>query len=209
MNHRRVIKTVRLASYCQLIKCFKISNNYICSFSDKTETGDKVKRAQTFEELHAKFNELKGKKLSYKEKLLKKGIKNRMTKKAKKEERLMKKKLARIERQATEVTKVKEEGDVPKVPKQKPIFNSQGNMVFSKFDFSEIGAKKRPLKTEKDPKKILKDLEAKKVKVKELEEAGETDKAREMKEKEAWRSALAKATGEKVNKLCINNFLKN
>ncbi|XP_001604974.2 surfeit locus protein 6 homolog isoform X1 [Nasonia vitripennis] len=163
--------------------------------------GEKAKRAHTFEELHAKFNELKGKKLNYKDKLLKKGLKNRIQKKTKREERLMQKKLARTERMAAEANgtqKVKEEGDAPKAPKQKPIFNSKGNMVFSKFDFSEIGTKKKTLKAEKDPKKLLKQLEEKKRKVQELEEAGEKEKAQEIKEKDAWKSALAKATGEKV-----------
>ncbi|XP_058799166.1 surfeit locus protein 6 homolog [Phymastichus coffea] len=166
-----------------------------------SKSGDKTDRAQNFEELHAKFNELKGKKLSYKEKLVKKGLKNRMSKKSKKEGRLMKKKLVRTERVATESSKIKNDPDaleLPKAPKQKPIFNSQGNMVFSKFDFSEIGTKKKLTKIEKDPKKILLQLEEKKKKIKELEEAGEKEKAEEYKEKEAWKAALAKAVGEKV-----------
>lgn len=162
-------------------------------------TGGKTKRARTFEELHAKFNELKGKKLTYKDKMLKKNIKNKITKKNKKEERLLQKKLARTERASAEMHKVKEEVDVPKIPKQKPIFNSQGNMVFSKFDFSEIGTKKKVQKTEKDPKKILHQLEEKKKKVKELEEVGEKEKAQEIKDKDAWKSVLAKASGEKVS----------
>lgn len=164
-----------------------------------SKPGDKTERAQNFEELHAKFNELKGKKLSYKDKLVKKGLKNRITKKAKREERLMQKKLVRTQRMAAESPKIKEDPEAPKAPKQKPIFNSQGNMVFSKFDFSEIGTKKKQTKTEKDPKKILQQLEEKKKKIKELEAAGEKEKAQEIKEKEVWKAALAKATGEKVS----------
>lgn len=162
-------------------------------------SGEKAKRAQNFEELYAKFNELKGKRLNYKDKLVRKSLKNRMQKKTKKEERLMQKKHARVETMAADKTpKIKEETDVPKVPKQKPIFNSKGNMVFSKFDFAEIGTKKKLEKTEKDPRKILKQLEEKKNKVKELEELGEKEKAVEIKEKDAWKTVLAKASGEKV-----------
>ena len=141
---------------------------------------------------------------------MKKNLKNRIQKKSKKDERALQKKLARTERMAAQTPKVKEEVDAPKVPKQKPIFNSKGNMVFSKFDFSEIGTKRKPMKTEKDPKKILYQLEEKKKKVKELEEAGEKDKAQELKEKDAWKSVLAKASGEKV-KIKFefeNSFLK-
>ncbi|XP_043274600.1 surfeit locus protein 6 homolog [Venturia canescens] len=163
----------------------------------------KAKRAQTFEELHQKLDQLKGKKkLEHKQKLLKKGLKNRIKKKSKRDERLAQKKMARAEQNsAGGVTRVKSEEGVevaPKISKAKPVFNSEGNMVFSKFDFSEIGTKKKPPKTETDPKKALQLLQQKKEKIKGLELAGETEKAQEIKEKDAWRSALAKAGGEKV-----------
>lgn len=73
-------------------------------------------------------------------------------------------------------------------------------MVFSKFDFSEIGAKKKLPKTEKDPKKILLQLKEKKEKLKAIEQKGEVEKVQLIKEKEAWKTALAKASGEKVGK---------
>lgn len=164
-------------------------------------TGKTVKRAQTFEELHAKLDELKNvKKLQYKEKKLKKNLKTRLKKIAKKEERTTKKKLVRIEQRTGGLSKIKKEDDdeTPKIPRAKPVFNSEGHMVFSKFDFSEIGAKKKPPKTEKDPKKVLEQLKQRKEKLKELEQSGEKEKAEEMKEKEAWKAALAKAGGEKV-----------
>jgi hypothetical protein len=168
-----------------------------------TEAEGKGKRAQTFEELHTRFNEFKGKKLNYKDKLIKKGLKNRIQKKTKKEMRLMQKQLIKTERTSGEPVKIKEEADVPKIPKQKPIFNSKGNMVFSKFDFSEIGTKKSPIKTENNPKKILQKLEEKKKELKKLEETGNKELAQEIKEKDMWKTALAKATGEKVSKITI------
>ncbi|KAK2584118.1 hypothetical protein KPH14_006559 [Odynerus spinipes] len=162
--------------------------------------GGTAKRAKTFEELHAKLEELKNvKKLGYKQKLLKKSLKNKIKKKTKREERLMQKKLVRTEQRAAGLNNFKtEDNKMPKIPRPKPVFNSEGKMVFSKFDFSEIGTKKKPPKSEKDPKKILQQLQQKKEKLKELEQLGEKDKVEEIKEKEAWKSALARAGGEKV-----------
>nr|XP_050851215.1 surfeit locus protein 6 homolog [Vespula vulgaris]XP_050851216.1 surfeit locus protein 6 homolog [Vespula vulgaris] len=162
--------------------------------------GATTKRAQTFEELHAKLEELKNvKKLGYKQKLLKKTLKNKIKKKTRKEERLIQKKSVRTEQQVTDLNNFNfEDNEMQKIPKPKPIFNSEGKMVFSKFDFSEIGTKKKSLKSEKDPKKILQQLQQKNEKLKELEQSGEKDKVEEIKEKEAWKSALAKASGEKV-----------
>lgn len=79
----------------------------------------------------------------------------------------------------------------------KPVFNRDGKMVFSKFDFSGLGNKNEK-KTEKDPKKILKNLEKQKSKLAELEAKGEKEKAAEIKEKQAWKNALAKSEGQKV-----------
>ena len=161
--------------------------------------GENIKRARTFEELHAKLDELKSKgRLDHRQRNLKKGLKNKIKKKSKREERLMQKKLARTEQMAAGASKIKEEnGDIPKVHKQKPIFNSEGHMVFSKFDFSQVGTKRKS-KIEKNPKKLLQQIEQKKQKVKELVESGEKEKAKEIKEKESWKTVLAKASGEKV-----------
>nr|AKD28031.1 surfeit locus protein 6-like protein [Glypta fumiferanae] len=165
-------------------------------------TDDKVKRAHTFEELHQKLDALKGqKKLDHKQKLIRKGLKNRIKKKSKREERMAQKKIARMEQNgggAMTRVKIEDGAEAPKVSRAKPVFNSEGNMVFSKFDFSEIGTKKKPPTSERDPKKALQLLQHKKERLQELESAGEKEKALEMKEKDAWKSVLAKASGEKV-----------
>lgn len=166
-----------------------------------TVPNGKTERAHTFEELHAKLEELKGvKKLDYKQKHLKKALENKIKKKVKREERMLQKKLARTEQNASGGGKINhiENEDVPKVPKPKPVFNSEGKMVFSKFDFSEIGMKKKLPKNKNDPKKILQQLQQRKEKLKELEESGDKETAQDMKEKEVWKSALARANGEKV-----------
>lgn len=158
----------------------------------------KVERAKTFVELNTRLEELKGvKKLDYKQKLLKKKLKKRIKKKTKREERMLQKKLARTEQNAacSNQTDINDK-EAPKVPKPKPVFNSEGKMVFSKFDFSEIGMKKKLPKN--NPKKILQQLQEKKEKLKQLEESGDKEKAEEIREKDAWKVALAKANGEKV-----------
>ncbi|KAG7201986.1 hypothetical protein KM043_004678 [Ampulex compressa] len=161
--------------------------------------GGTSKRAQTFEELHAKLESLKSiKKLDYKKKMMKKSLKNRIKKRTKKEERLAQKKLARTEHAAGEGKNQKKEVEVLKMPRPKPVFNSDGKMVFSKFDFSEIGTKKKPPKNENDPRKILQNLEERKQTIKKMEESGNKEKAMEIAEKDAWKNVLAKASGEKV-----------
>ncbi|XP_015124057.1 surfeit locus protein 6 homolog [Diachasma alloeum] len=159
------------------------------------------KRALTSEELYQKFNELKGqKKLSYKQKHLKKGLKNRIRKRSKREERVMHKNLIRSELNADGVQlNDREEVEVaPRVPRAKPVFNSNGHMVFSKFDFSDIGNKKKAQKTESHPKKVLGQLKEKKERLKDLVTSGEMEKAMVLQERDAWKAALAKANGEKV-----------
>lgn len=176
----------------------EVVNKYVKGKVLKGNICPKGKRAQTFEELHAKLEGLKNvKKLGYKDKQLKKTLKTKIKKMTKKKERLMQRKLVKVEQNPTVLPKIKkEDSDTPKIPRPKPVFNSEGKMVFSKFDFSEIGTKKKPPK--KDAKKMLVELKQKKEKLKELEELGQKEKAEEIKEKTAWKSVLAKAGGEKV-----------
>lgn len=140
------------------------------------------------------------KKLNYKDKLLKKGLKNRLKKKTKQEERNLKRKLVRMDK--TKGAGVKRESNptdeenVAKTPK--PVFNRDGKMVFSKFDFSGLGSTKNDKKVEKDPKKILKNLEKQKARIAEMEQSGDKEKAKEVKQKHAWKMALAKSEGLKV-----------
>ncbi|KAK0159662.1 hypothetical protein PV327_010755 [Microctonus hyperodae] len=161
----------------------------------------RTKRAQTFGELHEKLNELKGqKKLSYKQKQLKKGLKNRIKKKTKREVRLMQKKNIKKDGEEGDdlISSIKKNDELPKVSRAKPVFNSEGNMVFSKFDFSDIGTKKKSTKAEKDPKKILQQLKDKKEELKTLVDSGDKEKAQEIQQKEMWKNVLAKASGIKV-----------
>lgn len=136
-----------------------------------------------------------GKKLGYRDKLLKKGLKNKVIKKQKKDERKGRKNLNR-----TKTDYGSEFGNRPKP--LKPIYNSEGKMVFSKFDFSESGYKNEVMekkgRDERDPHKMLKKIEKQNEKLKELEVTGEIGKLTEIREKIAWNRALSKSEGVKV-----------
>ena len=112
----------------------------------------------------------------------------------------MQKKVIKTEQNGDTLFEIKkEDSEIPKVPKPKPVFNSEGKMVFSKFDFSEIGTKKKPPK--KDTKRMLLELKQKKEKLKTMEKLGEKERVKEINEKDAWKGVLAKSAGEKVIKI--------
>lgn len=135
------------------------------------------------------------KKLSYKEKLVKKGLKNRMKKKHKQHEKNALRKGAKPTDTSAENNIETEASLKPIVPK--PVYNVEDKMVFSKIDFANVGNSKK--KSEgSDPKKILTKIIKHKEKLAKLHEAGETEKVAEVAEKEAWKKALAKAQGLKV-----------
>lgn len=77
-----------------------------------------------------------------------------------------------------------------------PIFNKEGKMVFSKFDFQENKKEKPPKKGNKF-KKLLAKVESDKNKIAKLETV-DTDKAKIVKEKAAWKKAVQQAEGIKV-----------
>lgn len=166
------------------------------------KTGKKTSRAQSLQELQQRLQALTAnkKRLTYKEKLEKKGIKNRMKKKNHQDERNAQKKLARATK-LENITKDKVEGDSAEKsnerPSIKPIFNKGDKMVFSKIDFANLGKTKK-IKKEKDPRKLLKKIEVQKEKIEKLKEEGKIEIAIQIKEKTAWQNALAKVEGQKV-----------
>lgn len=154
------------------------------------------KRARSIVELEEKLEKLKSqKKFNLKNKLVKKSLTSKLNKKIKKRERVNN-------------TKVKSKSEKPFIGKQdseekpklnstKPIFNNDGKLVFSKFDFAEDNRGKGP-KSEKDPKKLLENLKLQKQKITQLEETEDSEKVKEIKEKMAWKTILQKAEGQKV-----------
>ncbi|XP_023016901.2 surfeit locus protein 6 homolog [Leptinotarsa decemlineata] len=162
---------------------------------------NKTSRAKSLSELQQRLEAIKSKKkLTYKEKLTKKGLKNRMKKKNNQNERNAKEKLKRAakltEKAEVKVEEAQPEEDSKKVA-NKPVFNKEDKIVFSKFDFENVGKHKKT-KQEKDPKKLLKKLKERDEEIQKLKESGEVEKAVEIKEKTSWKNALAKAEGQKV-----------
>ncbi|XP_026323894.1 surfeit locus protein 6 homolog isoform X4 [Hyposmocoma kahamanoa] len=161
-----------------------------------SEEKEVPKRARSIAELEEKLEKIKSQKnFNLKNKLAKKSLNSKLNKKLKKNERQKKSKVKPTQYNSTESVKevkIKSQANV------KPVFNTEGKLVFSKFDFSNIGHKeKMHQKAEKDPKKILENLKQQEQKFKELEET-QYDKVKEMKEKIAWKNVLLKAEGEKI-----------
>ncbi|XP_046399187.1 surfeit locus protein 6 homolog [Ischnura elegans] len=161
-------------------------------------------RAKSLEELHARLSELKGKKLDYKEKLMKKKLKNQMKKKKRSKELGMKRTLIKLPKSEKEEILGMANGSAAGLKPSKPVFNSAGKMVFSKFDFrsDELvgdGVAKGKKNKKEDPKKLMERLKREKKEEEdggdlENEEGGEMDK----KKMKSWASVLARSRGEKV-----------
>ena len=83
----------------------------------------------------------------------------------------------------------------------KPIFNKDGKIVFSKFDFSNgVGKSKQPktdLPTGKNYKQLLEKVKKQKDKMEKIQDV-DSAKAKELKEKAKWKSAISKAEGIKI-----------
>ena len=108
-------------------------------------------------------------------------------KKAKKKEELrLKAKLAKINASKT--------ATVNGLPKAKPVYNNEGQMVYSKFDFTNDKKSKKKI----DPKAALTNIQKQKQKIKRIEEKGDTETVKEMQETSTWSKALDKTEGAKV-----------
>ncbi|XP_072936238.1 surfeit locus protein 6 homolog [Epargyreus clarus] len=171
------------------------------SSSKQNEEKELPQRARSIAELEEKLEKIKSQnKFNLKNKLVKKSLSSKLNKKLKKRDRLNAYK-TRVKGPIDEVDgvedikeKVKEKANVTLA---KPIFNTEGKLVFSKFDFAKVGKDKKP-KEHKDPKKILENIKQQEQKFQELAESGDTDKVKEMKQKILWKNTLQKAEGQKV-----------
>ncbi|XP_050359108.1 surfeit locus protein 6 homolog [Nymphalis io] len=155
-----------------------------------------TERARNIMELEKKLEKIKSQNnFNLKNKLVKKSLSSKLNKKIKKRERVKlnpNKVKAAAKNMEEKETKVK-----CNVNAAKPIFNNEGKLVFSKFDFAKLGEKERGNKSKKDPKKLLDDLKQQEDKLQKLSEI-DSNKAKELKEKAAWKNILQKAEGEKV-----------
>ncbi|XP_031635915.1 surfeit locus protein 6 homolog [Contarinia nasturtii] len=81
------------------------------------------------------------------------------------------------------------------------VFNEEGKMVFSKFEFAAQASRAKKTKkdkTIKDPKLLIKKLKQEKEQINELVSQGEVEKAEELKKNIAWQKAFDKTEGKKV-----------
>lgn len=108
----------------------------------KNEDVEMPKRARSIAELEEKLEKIKSQnKFSFKNKLQKKSLSSKMKKKIKKTERANKTKVKPVvDAPFAEMLKSSTE-EKPKVNIAKPVFNNEGKLVFSKFDFANVGKK--------------------------------------------------------------------
>lgn len=82
------------------------------------------------------------------------------------------------------------------ISKAKPVYTTDGKMVFSKFDFTSANG--TTAKKSKDPKLALQNIEKQKEKMRKLEEKGETETVKTLEKESTWSKALDKTEGVKV-----------
>ena len=119
------------------------------------------------------------------------------------EEKKLASKMAKI-RQNAAASSATAPATINGVSKAKPVFNAEGKVVYSKFDLgtkSTINGQGSAANTsnpKKDPKAALASIQKQKEKLKKMEDKGETEIAKNMKESSAWTKALDKTEGVKV-----------
>lgn len=139
--------------------------------------------------LHERIQLLQGKR---KASSLPKNHQERPKKKAKSEIKIEKKKLNEISQ-----FKKDQNDNISAQSAGKKVVNEKGEVVFSKFDFMERNKKAKHGGKAREYKKLLAKAENRKKKLEELK-GKDAGKAREVQEKQAWKSALEKAEGMKV-----------
>ncbi|XP_071946902.1 uncharacterized protein [Antedon mediterranea] len=119
-----------------------------------------------------------------------------------KQERLEAIKKSKKELKKASVNK-KSKGDEADKPTAPPVLNSEGEVVFSKFEFTNSSEKKKKWVKKNQPRsnrdytRLLMKAEMDAKKMKELKET-DPEKAKQTAESQAWKKALLKAEGTKV-----------
>ena len=193
---------------------FLISNTYFFSFPgvfmNKGKQQKMINRkggAQSVSELQqrlkAKLESLQGPKSDKPGKSDRKKLSKQEKKAKMMEEKKLASKMAKI-RQNAAASSATAPATTNGVSKAKPVFNAEGKVVYSKFDLgtkSTINGQGTAANTsnpKKDPKAALASIQKQKEKLKKMEDKGETEIAKNMKESSAWTKALDKTEGVKV-----------
>jgi hypothetical protein len=93
------------------------------------------------------------------------------------------------------------EANLEGVKPPKPVFNSDGNLVFSKFDFLDetfASSDEKLTKETSNKKRILEKLLKSQNYIKKIEEFGDSEKANQMRHESKWLNALRRSEGVKV-----------
>ncbi|XP_061393374.1 surfeit locus protein 6 homolog [Musca vetustissima] len=156
--------------------------------------------SDSIDELQQRLDRIKNKMKTKKGPQSEKAKKKKEAKKLKKNKEFKKVLVTAAKSIKNQQAKLGEENDDEKETKKdikpvvpKPVFNEEGKIVFSKFDFAQ---KKK--KSHKNPREILREIKATDKKINELKESGEVEKALEIKNELAWKKAFDKVEGKKV-----------
>lgn len=171
------------------------------SKKNEDETSNIQRKDISIDELQERLKTIKNKMKSKKKPMSERAQKKREAKKLKKNKEFKKvlvsaAKAVKNERHKQLIDNEDGKKDIKPV-KPKPVFNEEGKIVFSKFDFaSHPGAKVK--KSHQNPREILKQIKATDQKINELKEQGDSEKALELKNEIAWKKAFDKVEGKKV-----------
>lgn len=168
----------------------KLEKPKVKDADDKTEA--KPTRVSNYEELTRRLEDK-----------LHKLKKNRNTKKerikTRKQQQKLKAKMKILCNKNKKRNKVQEvEPETEGVKKKTAIQSGDGQLVFSKFDFTKPVSNIKQGKKGKDLQHLLSKALKEKEKVSKLEAGGDLGRATELKDKKAWKGALMRADGQKV-----------
>ncbi|XP_036341330.1 surfeit locus protein 6 homolog [Rhagoletis pomonella] len=163
-----------------------------------------ARKATPIDELQDRLNIIKNKMKAKKRPASERSKKKREAKKLRKNKEVKKILVSAAKSIKNEQQKLSNAGNDENADKKdikklipKPVFNEEGKIVFSKFDFaSHPGAKVK--KSHQNPREILKKIKQTDKKINELKEKGEVEKAAEIKSEIAWKKAFDKIEGKKV-----------
>lgn len=149
---------------------------------------DEIHRAQSLDELHTRLAAMREKKYSYRGKIIKNKLQNKIKRKKKIHEKIKSEK--------------KPNGNVEKLNEKSSKINgsisSKAKLVFNRINFLGEETKSVSPSTSTNAKVVLDEIKTKHEMYEEMEKSGETIKAKKLKEQDAWNNVLAKAEGIKV-----------
>lgn len=128
------------------------------------------------------------KKYTYRGKIIKNKLQNKIKRKKKVHEK------CKNEKKSTDNTEKPKE----KLSKENGNTNSKAKLVFNRINFLGEQTTVVPNPTSANAKLALDEIQTKQQMYVELEKSGETAKANELKQRDAWKNVLAKAEGVKV-----------